>query len=63
MHNYFTCMPSKAWDKITYTFPNFNSAAARHHQVLKFEDGWVVSFHILLGVWLLIHAGIKVNPC
>ena len=26
-------------------------------------NGWVISFHTLLSVWLLIHAWIKVNPC
>ena len=30
-------------------------------QMLKFGDGWVISFHNLLGMWLLINAGIKIN--
>ena len=30
-------------------------------QPLKFRNGQVISSHTLLGVWLLIHAGIKVN--
>ena len=30
---------------------------------LKFGNGWAISFHTLLGKWLLIHAGIKVNSC
>ena len=31
-------------------------------QPLKFRNGWVISSHTLLGMWLLIHAGIKVKP-
>ena len=30
---------------------------------LMFRDGYIVSSHILLCTWLLIHPGIKVNPC
>ena len=30
---------------------------------LKFDNGWVHSYHILMGVWLLIYAGITVNSC
>ena len=30
--------------------------------LLKFGNGYVFSSQILLGKWLLIHAGIKVNP-
>ena len=30
---------------------------------LKFRNGKVISSHTLLSMWLLIHAGIKVNPC
>ena len=26
-------------------------------QPLKFGNGWAISSHILLGMWLLIHAG------
>ena len=32
-------------------------------QLMKFGYEWVNSPHILLGIWLLIHAGIKGNPC
>ena len=32
-------------------------------QPLKFGDGQAISSQILLGIGLLIHAGIKVNPC
>ena len=28
-----------------------------------FGNGYVISPHILLGIWLLSHAGIKINPC
>ena len=31
-------------------------------QPLKFMKGLVISFHTLLGMLLLIHAGIKVKP-
>ena len=31
-------------------------------QQLKFRNGYVISSHILLGIWLLIHARIKVKP-
>ena len=47
----------KVWDEITYQFPNFNG------QPLKFGNGLVISSHTFLGMWLLIHAGIKVTPC
>ena len=48
----------KVWDEIFYPFPNFNSAA-----VSLFGNGLVISSHTLLGMWLLIHAGIEVNLC
>ena len=32
-------------------------------QPLKFGNGWVISSHILLGMNLLIHSGIKSKPC
>ena len=32
-------------------------------QQSKFRNGKVISSHTLLGVWLLTHAGIKINPC
>ena len=38
------------WDEITYPFLNFNGA-------------YVILSHTLQGMWLLIHAGIKVKPC
>ena len=37
----------KVWGEITYPFPN----------------RWVIPSHTFLGMWLLIHAGIKVDPC
>ena len=40
----------KVWDEIIYPFLNFNGAT-------------VISTHTLQGMWLLIHAGIKVKPC
>ena len=32
-------------------------------QPLKFGNGSVISSNTLPGIWLLIHAGIKDNPC
>ena len=32
-------------------------------QLLTFANGLVISSHTLLSMWLLNHAGIKVNPC
>ena len=32
-------------------------------QPLKFRNGYVISSHTLVGMWLLIHVGIKVKPC
>ena len=29
---------------------------------LKVENGWIILSQTLLGTWLLVHAGIKVNP-
>ena len=45
------------WVEITYPFLNFNDTP------FKFGNGWVISLHTLLGLWLHIHTGIKVNPC
>ena len=44
-------MRYKVWDEITSVQP------------LKFMNGLVIPSHTLLGVWLLIHAGIQVKPC
>ena len=44
-------------DEISCPFPNFNGATP-----LKFENGWIILSHTLLGMWLAIQAGIKVNP-
>ena len=30
-------------------------------ELLKFGNGYVISSHTLLGMWLLLHAGIVVN--
>ena len=38
------------WDEVIYPFKNFNRET-------------VFSPHTLLGMWLLIHAGIKYNLC
>ena len=40
------------WDEITYLLPNFKM------QPFKFGNGWVISSHTLLRMWLLINAGI-----
>ena len=29
---------------------------------LKVENGWIILSQTLLGTWLFVHAGIKVNP-
>ena len=44
------------WDEIAYPFPNFNDYAV---EVYK----WVSIFILHYWLCLLIHAGIKVNPC
>ena len=31
--------------------------------LLKFRNGSVISYYSLMGIWLLIHAEIKFNPC
>ena len=43
------------WDEINYPFPNFNG------YTVEVWEWWVISSHTLLGMWLLIHAGIKVE--
>ena len=43
------------WEEITYPFPNFIV------QLLKFENGLVISLLTLLDMWLHIHMGIKVK--
>ena len=39
------------WGEITYSFPNFNSATVEVSEWIS-----MISFCILLGMWLLIHA-------
>ena len=46
----------KVWYEITYTYLHFYSAA------VEVGNGQSISSHSLLGMWLHIHAGIKVNP-
>ena len=45
------------YDEITYPFPNFNDATIEVPE-------WISNFisHTLQWKWLLIHAGIKINP-
>ena len=47
--------PCIVWDEIIHPFPKFNDAA-----VLVW-NGYVISSHTLLSVWVLIHAALKVN--
>ena len=47
----------KVWDEITYV------SQTSVMQPLKFGNGYVISSDTLLTMRLLIHAGIKVNPC
>ena len=42
---------------MTYQLPSFKL------QPLKFENGNTISSNTLQGMWLLIHAENKVNPC
>ena len=46
----------KAWDEITYPFPKFNGT-------VEIWEWLRYSPYILLGMWLLINAGIEVQPC
>ena len=45
----------KTWYGFSYLFPNFNGCT------LKFGNGKVISCHILMGMWLVIHAGITIQ--
>ena len=45
------------WDEIIYPFPSLNGFVP-----LKFGNGYVISSHTALGMWLLVHAGIRINP-
>ena len=54
MSNY---MHYKVWVKL---FIHSQTSAV---QLLEFGNGKVNSSHSLLGMWLFIHAGIKVKPC
>ena len=45
------------WDEITYPFANFNGCT---FEVRQWISNFITHF---MGMWLLIHAGIKVNPC
>ena len=46
----------KMWDEIIHLFSNFNGA------IVEFGNEYTIWFHTSLGMWLVIHAGIKVNP-
>ena len=47
----------KLWDEIAYPFLNFYGSTVKIKK-------WMSNFtHTLLGMWLIIHAGIKVKPC
>ena len=46
----------KMWDEITYPFPIFNDATVEGWE-------WISNFtHIILDMWLLMHARIKFYP-
>ena len=45
------------WDLTTCPFQTSTAAP------LEFVNRYVISFHTLLGMWLLIRDGIKVDPC
>ena len=47
----------KVWGEIMYPFLNFNDAT------VEVKNGYVISSRTLLGVWLVIHNGIKVKLC
>ena len=47
----------KVWNRIILPFPNFNGAT------VEVGDGLLILSHILLGMWLLVHAGFKVISC
>ena len=47
----------KVWAEITYPFQTSTV------QRLKFGNGYIILSRTLMGVWIRIHAGIKVNPC
>ena len=49
-------------DDITYPLQNVNDYTG-YNGYTKFRNGKIISSHSLLGVWLLIRAGIKVKPC
>ena len=48
------CIYHNVWDEITYPFPNFNGCTI---EVLEWINNFISRW---LGMWLLIHAGIKV---
>ena len=50
-------MPNKVWDEISYPFPNF-----RVQGLHCWSLGIDITSHNLLVMWLLIDAGIQVNP-
>ena len=45
------------WDETIHPSPNFNGAA------FEVDEKYIISAYTLLGISLLIHAGIKVYPC
>ena len=58
MDKYFHPLWSGRWNYLLLIHSQTSTAV-----LLKFGDGYVILPHALLGMWLLIHAEIEVNPC
>ena len=56
----------RSWDNVYCMMTSWHGKVIRTTDLvapLKFGNGWAILYHILLGMWLVIHAGIQVNPC
>ena len=56
-------VPALISNYIHYKVRNEITSIHKLQLALRFRNGWVISFQTLLGMWLRIHVGIKVNPC
>ena len=67
LEQYYTMPYYQLFSMHKYVITSIQSVASNFLSIAKLirlpRNGQVISSHILLGMWLLIHAGIDVNRC
>ena len=54
---------SHCFDQILQEYSSLSTKVITSIIKLMCGNGWIISPHTLLGMWIHIHAGTKVNPC